>query len=278
MASLRFIPALMLAGVAALAVGCENEQPRTALNYTANAKRAYDVAMEDFKHHNWLEAQSEFRDVKRKFSYSKYAKLAELRIADIDYEQEKYAEAVHEYRQFIHDHRSDNEDVAYARSRIAESQFMQIPDSFLLPAPEERDQGQLMDAYKELRGFLHDYPDAKESVHVRELLGTVTARLIKHELYVARFYLGKDNYIAAVARIQYALRNFSAAAESEEGGPVVQSGLEPEALLLLGETYLKMHKQTEARQSFCTIIARYPESALTTHAKGYVVFMNQSCT
>src|SRR5438105_2424197 len=119
-------PPLRIASAAALAagllglVGCEEQAPKSALNYTANAKRAYEVAMDDFNHHNWLEAQGEFRDVRRKFGYSKYAKLAELRIADIDYEQEKYAEAVHGYRQFIHDHRSDNEDVAYARSRIAE--------------------------------------------------------------------------------------------------------------------------------------------------------------
>src|SRR5262249_47509148 len=150
-------------------------------------------------------------------------------------------DAIRGFRQFIHDHRSDTEEVAYARSRIAEAQFQQIPDSVLLPAAEERDQATVFDAYKELRGFLHDYPNAKESAHIRELLADVTARLVRHELYVARFYLNKDNYEAAVARIQYALRNFSAAVEV--GGELVgDSGLEPEALLLLGQTYLKMHK------------------------------------
>ncbi len=53
-------------------------------------------------------------------------------------------------------------------------------------------------------------PNAKESAHVRELLALVVARLVLHELYVARFYLAKDNYEAAVARIQYALHNYAA--------------------------------------------------------------------
>ena len=275
----RFSSACVL-GALALAVpvttltGCAGEPPRTALSYTADARRAYEAAMEDFKAHNWIDAQAAFRELKRKYSFTKYAKLAELRIADADYEQDKYAEAVREYRQFIHDHRSDDEDVAYARSRIAEAQFAQIPESFLLPSPEERDQASVVDAYKELRGFLHDYPDAKESAHVRKLLGEATARLVRHELYVARFYLDKTNFKAAVARIQYALRNFSVASGQEVGDTATtDSGLEPDALLLLGEVYLQMHDWKDARQSFLTILHRYPRSAITTPAKGYLKLM-----
>lgn len=269
-----FVFAMSLA-VPALA-GCENEQPRTALNYSADAKKAYDAAMEDFNSHAWIDAQNGFREVKRKFAYSRYARLAELRIADIDFAQDKYAEAVRGYRQFIHDHRSDEEDVAYARARIAEAEYAQVPESILLPAPEERDQATMMDAYKELRGFLHDYPDAKESAHIKELLADVTAKLVKHELAVARFYLGKDNFDAAVGRILYALNNFSAAATAQDpqGGPAVDSGLEPEALLLLGQTYLKMHKYLAAKQSFLVILQRYPKSELTTPAKGYLQFLH----
>jgi outer membrane protein assembly factor BamD len=268
---------LLFAAFLALALAaCEGEGARTALGYTADARRAYEDAMEDFRAHNWIDAQAGFREVKRKYSFTKYAALAELRIADADFEQEKYADAVREYRTFIHDHRSDEDNIAYARSRIADAEYQQIPDSFLLPAPEERDQGSVMDAYKELRGFLHDYPDAKESAHIRELLADVTARLVAHELYVARFYLAKDNYEAAVSRIEYALRNFSAGASELLGDTAaMDKGLEPDALLLLGEVYLKMHKWQEARQSFLVIVNRFPRSALTTPAKGYLQFMQE---
>src|SRR5262249_37495173 len=129
-AGLRFLLLVPLVTMAAT-TGCENEQPRTALNYTADAKRAYDAAMAEFNDHNWLEAQSRMRDVKRKYSYSKYARLAELRIADADFAQDKYADAIRGYRQFVHDHRSDTEEVAYARAKIAEAQYAQIADSLL---------------------------------------------------------------------------------------------------------------------------------------------------
>ena len=67
------------------------------------------------------------------------------------------------------------------------------------------------------------------------MLEVVTGLLARHELYVARFYLDRDNFDAAVARCEYALTNYSGL------------GLEPEALVLLGETYLKMKETEKAR-------------------------------
>lgn len=261
--------------LAAGAVACEKQEPRTALSYTADAKRAYDEAMKEFDSHNWIESQALFREVKRKYHYSKYAKLAELRIADADFEQEKFSEAIRGYRQFVHDHRSDPEEVAYARSRIAEAQYKQISESFLLPTADERDQAVILDAFKELKGYVHDYPDSRESPKIRALLADVTARLMRHELYVARFYLARDNFQAAVYRIQYAMRNFAGGSLVRGRDESVDSGLEAEALLLLGEVYLKMKKYPEARESFGSIVHDYPQSPLVVQANNFLTYMQE---
>jgi outer membrane protein assembly factor BamD len=258
---------------------CEGEPPKTALGYTDSAKHAYDLAMEQFDAHNWLQAENLFREVKRKYSYSKYARLAELRLADGDLIQEKFPEAIHGYKDFIHAHRSDAEDIAYARAKIAEAMCAEIPESALLPAQEERDQASVVDAYKELRGYLVDYPGAKDAPRMRELLGQVTARLVKHELYVARFYANRDNFEAAIARIRYALTNYatgtpyaaSASPRGEQAGGVTAStGLEAEALLLLGETYLRLHKWNDAREAFETILRSFAASPLAVQARNYL--------
>lgn len=268
-----FVVLAVALGLAAGAAGCDKPEARTALSYTADAKRAYDEAMREFEAHNWIESQALFREVKRKFHYSKFAKLAELRIADADFEQEKFSEAIRGYRQFVHDHRSDPEEVSYARSRIAEAQFKQISESFLLPTADERDQAVILDAFKELKGYVHDYPDSKDSAKIRELLADVTARLMRHELYVARFYLARDNFQAAVYRIQYAMRNFASAPALRNTDEAVDSGLEAEALLLLGEVYLKMKKYPDARESFSAILREYPRSPLTMQAQNFLTYM-----
>ena len=46
-----------------------------------------------------------------------------------------------------------------------------------------------------------------------------------------------------------AMRNFAPGVEGPSGQVTGGSGLEPEALLLLGQTYLKMHKWPEAREA-----------------------------
>ena len=271
----------------ALLTGCPEPEPKTGLSYTADAKRAYDEAMEEFNAHNWIESQTLMREVKKKYAYSKYARLAELRIADADYEQEKYTDAIREYKQFVHDHRSDQDEVVYARARTAEAQYKEINDSILLPTSEERDQAAALESYKELRGFLHDFPDAKEARHVCELLEDVTVKLVHHELYVARFYLARDNFDAAVSRTQYALRNYAtedpcthgelrerlAAGQGTTNEHLGEFGLAPEALVLLGETYLKMHRWGDARSAFVAVLQRYPESAYVLQAKNFLEFM-----
>jgi outer membrane protein assembly factor BamD len=269
---------LVLAGLVAVALvlpgatGCGGEGAKSALGYTEDAKRAYDAAMDEFNAHNWIEAQTLMREVKRKYSYSKYARMAELRIADADVEQDKLSDAIREYKDFIHAHRSETDDIAYARSKIAECTFAEIPDSFLMPATEERDQAAVIDAYKELKSFLADYPESKQTQKMRELLSNVTGRLVRHELYVARFYLRKDNYDAAVARIQYALRNYGGEADVAQIG-AADSSLKAEALLLLGTTYLKMRKWPEAQQAFDVIVHNYGESPVAAEARNYLVYL-----
>jgi outer membrane protein assembly factor BamD len=264
--------------------GCGSPPPRSALNYTEEAHRAYDKALAEFEAHNWLESQALFREVKKNYPYAKYARLAELRIADADFEQEKFTEAVRGYKQFIHDHRADTDEVGYARSKIAEAQYREIGDSPLLPSTDERDQAAVLEAYRELRSYLLDYPDAKEAERTKKLLSEVTARLVRHELHVARFYLDRDNLEAASMRIQYALRNYAPAyavvsasenakGERGEGAPLVQSGLEPEALMLLGEVYLKMRRYAEARDAFVTILRDYAVSPLANQARAYVQYL-----
>jgi outer membrane protein assembly factor BamD len=272
-----------------LCTACETPPPKTALSYTADAKRAYEEAITEFKAHNWIESQALFREVKRKYSYSRYARLAELRIADADFEQEKYAEALREYKSFIHDHRSETEEVAYARARAAETQYREISESFLLAPSEERDQAATIAAHKELSDFLKDYPDAAESPRICALLEDVTAKLVRHELSVGRFYLRKDNFEAAVLRAQYAIRSYGTEIRCPSPRPVENKnkdempvlvvpdpnpenafGLIPDALLLLGETYLKMRRPTEARAAFEAIVQRYPQSGLVVQAKNYL--------
>lgn len=241
----------------ALALGpsCASQQtePLTAQRYSENARRAYQAAMDEFNDRSWESANTMFDQIKREYSYSRYARLAELRMADIEYEQQKYAEAVSSYRTYVHDHPNDPE-VPYARFRVCKGLFEQTGESVLLPPLEERELAAANDAYTAIQSFIKDYPLYDRRPEAEYMLEYVTGLLGRHELYVARFYLNQDKYAPAADRIIYALTKFRS------------SGLEPEALVLLGETRLKMHQYAEAKAHFMTVIQQFPASAFTQPA------------
>src|SRR5687768_9098652 len=130
---LRFLLILSLL-LPPVVLGCGETAapPANPLKYTEDAKRAYEKALEAYLDKDWEDARTQLSEVKRKYAYSRYARLAELRLADIDFEQEKFATAITAYRAFTHDHRTD-ESLPYARYRICLSLYNQISDTLLLP-------------------------------------------------------------------------------------------------------------------------------------------------
>ena len=239
-------------------IACSREKPpESPLHYTENAKRAYEQALEAYFDRDWEYANQLFKDVKRKWGYSRYARLAELRLADASFRQEKYAEATGMYKGFVSDYPNDPE-VEYARFRIAKGEFSQSSGNALQPPLEERELSNIRDAHAALRAMVSDYPVSKYRNEIDYMLEVVTGLLVRHELYVAKFYLRRDNFEAAVARCEYALKNFE------------DSGLEPEALTLLGETYPKMKELDKARVVLEAVLKRYPDSAFTVPAKRFL--------
>lgn len=235
-------------------LGCESFEigaRHATLTYTDDARAAYDEAMNAFRSRDWEDARALLGEVRRLFPYTRYARLAELRLADVDFEQEKFSDAISGYREFAQNHKNDP-DVEYSRYRLTKALFSDIDDTILLPPAEERDQATTAEAYKELRSFLREFPKSRYRSDVAYMLDVVTGRMARHELYVARYYLKSDNFDAAVVRIDYALTAYPS------------SSLTPEALVLKGETLMKMKKLAEARAIFDRVVKESNGPFVTT--------------
>jgi outer membrane protein assembly factor BamD len=241
-----------------LLLACDKDtHTNTALDYSENAKRDYDAAMQAFDDKNWEGVTQMMNEVRRKYGYSRYARLAELRLADANYQQDKFAEATAGYKAFIHDYPNDPE-IPYARYQVTLTQYNAVSQSFLLPPLEERDLASVNDAHASIRAFLSDYPNSEHYAELSYMQAVVTGLLARHELYVARFYLDRSNFNAAIARVQYALKSFK------------DSGLEPEGLLLLAEVYLKQKERGKAHEVLQTVLSQYPDSPFTVPARKFL--------
>ena len=236
---------------------------KTAEQYQEEARVAYDEAVAYYLDEDWEIAVRLLGEVRRNFSYTRYARLAELRLADASFRQEKFAEAAGAYKSFTRDYPSDPE-VPYARYRIVRAQFLQSEASVFQPPLEERDLATVRAAYTSLQSFLADYPTYHRRVELDYMLQVVTGVLVRHELYAARFYLKRDEYAPAIDRVNYALNHYTA------------SGLEPEAVTLLGETYLKMHDTPKATAAFQRVLSEYPDSPFAVPASEFLKFLGGS--
>lgn len=203
---LAAVAALGLTGCKSLGVFSSDENPTVSYGDDAESNiRKGDDALDS---KNYVEAQKYFDYVKSKYPYLEAAKTAELRLADTDFERDRFIEARDRYQTFLklHPTHPKNE---YAAFRAAMTFYKDIPsDFFLLPPSAEKDQANLRSALVALKEFVRAYPDSPNQPEATKVLNDVKHRLADHELYVARFYAKRDKWPAVINRLNIVARDF----------------------------------------------------------------------
>jgi outer membrane protein assembly factor BamD len=254
-----------VAAAVAMPAGCATTDTKSNASYADSAHENYDKGLKELQSENWADAVRYFHYVRAKFGFSKWATLSELGIADADVGREKYQEAIDGYKAFIKNHPTHPKvQDGYAAYRIGEAFYKQIPgDFFLFPPSHEKDQGPVRDAQRELTAFLEEYSDSTYVAEARKRLVDCERRLAEHELYVANFYLGRNKPQAAVGRLEGLLKTYP------------HSTIEPEVLLLLGKTHLKLDHPVEARRTFERLAISFPGDYHAKQAKLYLEHIAQ---
>ena len=243
------------------AAGCGGAQSAAPLSYGESARRDFERAQAAVDDHDCLTAAPLLERVRREYPYSRYAALAELRSADCELEQQHYTEAIRAYRAFIRQ-RPTHPEIDTANFSLARAYLRQIPQEFFLsPPPEERDQAATRSALRVVRRFLSEFPESEHLEEARAIERQVLALLARHELYVANYYLRIDHAPATIARLETLLGEY-------EG-----SGVEPEALLLMGQTYLHMRQHAEAQVAFRELVERFGASGYAEQGRRYLASM-----
>ena len=260
-----FVAAVALVFLATACAGEANSFLNAQPNYYPTAQANYEHGIKELKEKNWQTAEYFFKHVRSTFGFSKWATLSELGIADCDFGREKYTEAVDGYKNFIKAHPGNDRVVdGYAAFRIGQSYYKEIPsDWFVLPPAYEKDQGPVLDALRELSGFIETNSESAYVPEAKKLVSDCIKRLTDHELYVADFYLRANHPYAAIGRLEGVIKDYPS------------SQREPEIMLLLGKTYLKMEKPVEARATFAKLASTHPDDFRAEKARLYIQFIDK---
>ncbi len=259
---LRVLAPLLLAVTLAGATACGplGKNQGGGVDYSVSAQKNYDKGMEALKKKNWGNAAKFFSFIKSRFPYSKYAVLAELRLADSQYGAEDYLEAVDSYKLFIKFHPTHEMVInGYASFKIGQAYFAQLPgDWWLLPPSYEKDQSPVEDAEEELRRYVEKYPESPYRKDAEKILADVSRRLAAHEWYVAHYYWDKGKPMGTVLRLRRLLEKY----------PGV--GYDEEALWLLGRAYAKVQMTDRARATWSDLVAKFPAGVRAGAAKAAI--------
>lgn len=200
----------------------------------------YNRAMTELAQEDYRTAAPLFEEVERQYPYSVWARRAILMAAYSYYAINKYGDAINAVDRFLALY-SGNKDAAYAYYLKAISYYEQIVDV-------GRDQSTTQQALVALNDVVQRFPGTSYARDARIKLDLALDHLAGKEMAIGRYYLFKEQYIAAVNRFKVVVTNFQTTAQV------------PEALYRLTEAYLALGIKGEAQTAAAVLGYNYPGS------------------
>ncbi|MEJ2728025.1 MAG: outer membrane protein assembly factor BamD [Deltaproteobacteria bacterium] len=192
---MRHIPTICLVFLL-VATGCstiKNQYNKIfGTDETGTAQELAWEGMDAYENGKYQKAIEKFEQLKDNYPFSKYAILAELKIADAHYQREEYEDAVFAYENFEQLH-PRNEAVPYVIYQIGRCYYDQI-------GTLDRDQTSAQKALETFQRLLKQFPRDQYSTRAAEHIKTAQKSLAGHSYLVGVFYYKTKHYKAALHR------------------------------------------------------------------------------
>lgn len=235
--------AIVLALLAAGVTACGGVRDRADVQYVEEpASNLYNRAADALDRGRHQRALAMFEEVERQHPYSSWARRAMLMESYTHYQAQAYDDAIEDAQRFISLH-PGNESAPYAYYLIAICHFERIMDV-------GRDQGTTERALAALNDVVRRYPESPYARDSRLKLDMVYDQLAGKEMEIGRFYLTRDQQLAAINRFRNVIEN-----ENFQRTTHV-----PEALHRLVESYLSVGMTEEAQRMSAILGYNFPGS------------------
>jgi outer membrane protein assembly factor BamD len=234
---LKSLSTWLLLSSAFTTLGCSSAE--TFDNSTAEG--AFRMAQKLEKDERFEEAVANYSDVKNKFPYSRYATDAELKIADIEFTRENYAEAETAYRIFKEFHPSVP-NIDYVTLRLGLSVYNQLPPTI------DRDLKLATNAIEHFDQLISSYPNSEYVKEARTFKKKAEQMLADKAHYIAEFYFIREKWESALGRYEDLMR-------SHPG-----RGYDSKSLYGATLSAYRMKEMDKAKTYFKRLLAEHPDS------------------
>ena len=156
--------------------------------------------MDAYENGKYEKAIDKFQKLKDYYPFSKYAILAELKIADAHYKRQEYGEAIFAYENFEQLH-PRNEAIPYVIYQIGRCYYDQIDTP-------DRDQTSAQKALESFHRLMEQFPKDQYAVRANEHIDQCQKSLAGHAYVVGRFYYKTKHYKAALHRFMSVISEY----------------------------------------------------------------------
>ena len=169
---------------------------------------AYKEGVKALEEGDVLFAAKKFNEAEILFPQSEWASKSILMAAYSYYIQDYYYDAISELGRFIKNYPKD-ERLNYAHFLLAMCYYEQIVD-------EKKDLGPLLNAQKEFKFIIKNYPNSDFALDSKFKLDFINDVLASKEIYLGRYYIKKEKWIAAINRFKQVVEHYDSTAYVEE--------------------------------------------------------------
>ena len=210
---MRFKKIIIICSFLILA-SCSNNNQEISKNITQNNDmeaqmiKAYNEGVKALDEGDPSYASKKFNEAEMLFPQSEWAPKSSLMSAYAYWSQGYYSNSIDELQRFIKLY-SNDQNLDYAYYLLAICYYDSIQD-------EKKDLKYLLDSKKYFQIVLIKFPDTDFSLDANYKLELINDLLAAKELYVARHYMKKQKWIAAINRLKNILDNYDTTIYVEE--------------------------------------------------------------
>ena len=176
---------------------------------------------------DWRKAISVLEKGEQRFPNSPLAPQFKLNLAFAYYKFDKIIEATAMLNKFIRVHPNHPTiDYAYYLKGVVTFTDRGIFNKLTKQDISDRDVNKLKVSFDALKELITLYPNSKYYDDAVNRMTYLMNKIAEHELFVARYYMKRKAYIAAINRSQYVLDNYPQTVHQEEALVILISGYE----------------------------------------------------
>jgi outer membrane protein assembly factor BamD len=248
--SLSLFAALILSSVLA---GCSIFGAPTIIDETKgwSVQRIYEEAQAMMRDKDYDKAINYFQTLESRYPHGRYAMQAQLEIAYAYYKKGDPISCVAAADRFIKLHPNHpNIDYAYYLKGLASFNERGIVERLTRQQISDRDPKSLRASFLSLKDLVNRYPDSR---YVKDAILRMTYlanALAEHELHVARYYMKRTAFVAALNRAKYVIETYPDSTSNEE------------ALVILISAYEAMGMTDLKQDTLRVLQVNYPDSRM----------------